>query len=98
MTKYTATLLLVLLPVAGCGAGTDADGGSEAHRAPNIVVILADDAGYADFGFQGSAEAATPYIDAIAANGVTYTDAYEQLSDLFGELTRKPGAQCERLL
>lgn len=71
MNKCMLVLLVTLLPVAGCGA--DETGG---QRAPNIVVILADDAGYADFGFQGSNEVLTPNIDAIADSGITYTDAY----------------------
>lgn len=75
MTRY-AVLLLCLLPVAGCGAGPDQGDGTVDRRAPNVVLILADDAGYADFGFQGSGESRTPNIDAIAANGATYANAY----------------------
>lgn len=43
---------------------------------PNIVLILADDAGARDFGFQGSREIRTPHIDRIAAAGVRFTQAY----------------------
>ena len=43
---------------------------------PNIVLILTDDAGYADFGFTGCPDFATPNIDRIAAEGVTCTDGY----------------------
>jgi arylsulfatase A-like enzyme len=49
---------------------------AEAPRKPNIVIILADDAGYGDFGFQGSREMLTPNIDALARQGVTYDQAY----------------------
>ncbi|MEP0087707.1 MAG: hypothetical protein ABJE30_11590, partial [Maribacter dokdonensis] len=34
-----------------------------AQNKPNLVFILADDAGYADFGFQGSKDFKTPYLD-----------------------------------
>lgn len=43
---------------------------------PNIVFILSDDAGYGDFGFQGSQQMHTPNIDAIADAGVTFNKAY----------------------
>ncbi|WP_298238265.1 sulfatase-like hydrolase/transferase [uncultured Algibacter sp.] len=48
----------------------------KAQTKPNIVVILVDDAGYADFGFMGSPDMVTPNIDAIASNGVYFTDAH----------------------
>lgn len=43
---------------------------------PNIVFILSDDAGYADFGFQGSKEFHTPNLDKLASKGIKFTQAY----------------------
>ena len=43
---------------------------------PNIIVILADDLGYADLGCQGSRDVETPQIDSIATNGVRCTAGY----------------------
>jgi arylsulfatase A-like enzyme len=40
---------------------------------PNIVLILADDLGYSDFGAYGS-EVATPNVDAIASRGVVFSN------------------------
>lgn len=45
-------------------------------RPPNIVVIVADDMGYADVGFQGSKDIPTPNLDALAAGGIRFSDAY----------------------
>ena len=47
-----------------------------AQRKPNVVLIFSDDAGYGDFGFTGSLQIETPFIDSIAANGVTFTQGY----------------------
>ena len=46
------------------------------RRKPNIVIIVADDLGYADLGCQGCKDIATPHIDSIAKNGVRFTNGY----------------------
>lgn len=51
-----------------------------AQGPPNIVLLFADDAGYADFGFQGSETHATTHIDSIATGGVRFTNAYVSAS------------------
>lgn len=43
---------------------------------PNIIIILADDLGYADLGATGCQDIPTPNIDSIAAGGVRFTDGY----------------------
>jgi len=50
--------------------------GSSPKNRPNIVVIVADDLGYADTGCQGCKDIATPNIDSIARNGVHFTDGH----------------------
>ena len=57
------------LVILGCHFAVAAD-------KPNIVIILADDLGYADLGVQGCEDIATPHIDSIAANGVRFTNGY----------------------
>ena len=45
-------------------------------QSPNIIIILADDLGYNDVGFNGCKDIPTPNIDKIATNGVKFTNAY----------------------
>lgn len=44
---------------------------------PNIVIILVDDMGFSDIGCYGS-EIETPHIDALAKNGLRFTQFYNQ--------------------
>lgn len=43
---------------------------------PNILLILVDDMGWTDLGCYGNARVDTPRIDAFAAEGMRFTDAY----------------------
>jgi len=43
---------------------------------PNILVILADDLGYADVGFQGCRDIPTPHLDRLAKHSVRCTSGY----------------------
>jgi len=43
---------------------------------PNLLFILADDLGYGDLGCQGAPDIRTPRLDALAAQGMRFTDAY----------------------
>ena len=49
---------------------------ADAARRPNVVVIVADDLGNADVGFQGGRDVPTPRLDALAASGVRCTAGY----------------------
>ena len=49
---------LIVCFIISCGFKKDA-----VNAKPNIIVILIDDAGYADFGFMGSKDLETPEID-----------------------------------
>ena len=53
--------------------GTPTPDGS---TAPNVVVLLSDDAGWADFGFHGSTDIATPNLDELASAGVIFDACY----------------------
>jgi arylsulfatase len=53
--------------------------GADAARRPNIVLILGDDMGFADMGAFGS-EIRTPNLDALAKDGVRFTNFYTHAS------------------
>ena len=48
-------------------------------RKPNIVIIVGDDLGYCDIGAFGS-EIKTPSLDALAEQGVRFTQFYTHAS------------------
>jgi len=64
--KYVLTIFVFLASL----------GGGNAQERPNIVLLFADDAGYADFGFQGSKIMKTPHLDALARRSVRCKQAY----------------------
>ena len=43
---------------------------------PNILLILADDLGYSDLGYNGATEIKTPNIDRLAKEGVVFSNGY----------------------
>lgn len=47
-----------------------------ADRKPNVLLIVADDLGYADIGANGCRDIPTPNIDSLAAQGVRFTSGY----------------------
>ncbi|MEV4889466.1 arylsulfatase [Nonomuraea sp. NPDC055795] len=63
----------VAAPFLG-GAATHASAGPPAR--PNVVVVLADDLGWGEVGFQGQRTIATPNLDRLAAEGVRFEAAY----------------------
>lgn len=49
---------------------------SQKSSAPNIIIILTDDQGYGDVGFNGCQDIPTPNIDRIAQNGTVFSRGY----------------------
>jgi arylsulfatase A len=47
-----------------------------AQRRPNVVLMMADDMGYADIGSYGARDIRTPHLDRLAREGVRLTDFY----------------------
>ena len=72
---------LKLLPLAALAALGVACSQSEKKQAglpekPNVVVIYLDDLGYGDLGCYGAAGLQTPNIDALASEGIRFTNGY----------------------
>jgi arylsulfatase A-like enzyme len=65
------TLSIVILTICSVNTGVCDD----KKTTPNIVFLLADDLGYSDLGCYGG-EIQTPQLDALAANGVRFTQFY----------------------
>ena len=68
--KLNALLILALFSISA-----QVTAGAMAER-PNILVILTDDMGYADVGFNGGKDIKTPSLDALANQGTVFTSAY----------------------
>lgn len=65
-------LLIFLLPIAliSCKAKVE----SKKEINPNIIIIMADDLGYGDISCFGNTTINTPNIDALATEGIKFTD------------------------
>ena len=71
--------LLMLLTVLTCFSSSQlaSDTAAAGEKQPNIVIVLVDDMGYGDPQcFNPDSKIATPNIDAIAASGMSFTDAH----------------------
>ena len=67
LQKLPALLLLLLAEFALPGA-------AHAERPPNVILIVADDLGYADVGVYGAKGFTTPNLDRLAREGMRFTD------------------------
>jgi len=62
-------VVLFVLTVAGCAPAVE-------ERPPNIIYMLADDLGYGEVGAYGQSLIRTPNLDALAAEGIRFTQHY----------------------
>ena len=70
-------LSFVILAAIGIVAGpASAPSTASGAGKPNILVLLADDMGFADVGFEECRDIPTPRIDALAAGGVRFSNGY----------------------
>ncbi|MCF7976095.1 MAG: sulfatase [Phycisphaerae bacterium] len=59
-----------------CGLASTCAWAGTGNIRPNIILIVADDLGYGDVGFNGSLQIRTPNLDALASQGVRFTQGY----------------------
>jgi uncharacterized sulfatase len=67
--RWFMLLLVVAFPVLSAPPAA-------AARGPNVVLIIADDHGWTDYGFMGHPQVQTPSIDRLAAQGRTFRRGY----------------------
>ncbi|MCR9243735.1 MAG: sulfatase-like hydrolase/transferase [bacterium] len=70
-----ATFLAALIAFGGCvGPGAAARGHGESR--PNVVLVMCDDLGWGDVGFNGGKHIPTPHLDAMAAGSLRFERFY----------------------
>ena len=71
---YWTYSVLALFVFVGCNGNKDLPNNKNLQQ-PNIILILSDDMGYSDLGCYGG-EVETPNLDALAKNGLRFTQFY----------------------
>ncbi len=71
----TIVLTLVILVAAALSCASAA-GQKKKHAAPNVVLVMADDLGWGDVGYNGHPVLKTPHLDAMARSGVRFDRFY----------------------
>ncbi|MCG8389537.1 MAG: arylsulfatase [Cytophagales bacterium] len=73
MSLFRNHLYLLIILCAGFGCASQQE---SASSKPNIIYILADDLGYAELGSYGQNLIETPHLDALAEDGMRFTQHY----------------------
>ncbi len=74
--KLITAFLALSITNASASAVVNGDKSQNAEQKPNLIIILTDDQGYKDVGFNGSPDIKTPNIDRIASEGTRFTNGY----------------------
>lgn len=74
--KYLICFFILVLINCKISSQTKSKSSNLKENRPNIIILLADDLGYADVGYNGCKDIPTPNIDDLAANGVTFLNGY----------------------
>jgi arylsulfatase A-like enzyme len=71
-SPQSSSMKIIILPFVVCLSLT----ALSAAEKPNILVIVSDDQGYSDVGFQGCKDIPTPHLDRLAKEGLHCTNGY----------------------
>ena len=83
MNKVILAIGVCVMSAFACGespASIETTNPSREMKNPNLIIILTDDQGYKDVGFNGSTDIKTPHIDRIANEGTRFTNGYVSYS------------------
>lgn len=89
--------VILVLPATGLRAGEGTG------TRPNIIVIMTDDQGWADTGYNGDPEVKTPNIDRLAASGIRFDNGYvtapqcvpSRAGIILGRYQQRFGLECQ---
>src|SRR5258708_35108962 len=76
MKRTHSCAILCLLGFGWLATSGPAAGAADRARRPSVLVILADDLGYADVGFNGCKDIPTPNLDALAKQSLRCVNGY----------------------
>lgn len=79
MTPWSLSSLAAAVALAVlCGNAVHAAAAGAATKRPHVLLVLADDLGWADVSFHGGTDAKSPTIDKLASEGLTLNNYYVQ--------------------
>lgn len=71
--KTTIYLILIVIFMVSCAAKTET---KTENQKPNVILIMCDDLGWGDTGFNGNEIIKTPNLDMLAGKGITFNRFY----------------------
>lgn len=76
--QLTLIGLCIVIPSSLNYAGDDVLKAKDSDKsdAPNIIMLMADDLGWGDVGFNGNEKIITPYLDQMSESGIRFTQFY----------------------